>query len=60
VWTRVHREFFRDEPGGFDFRKPGKVFVEEYAKFIEHKSRKLLSYGMLEETRKALAGVQTF
>jgi fructose-bisphosphate aldolase class II len=34
VWTRVHREFFRDHPGEFDFRPPGKIFIEEYAKFI--------------------------
>jgi len=56
VWTRVHREFFRDKPDGFDFRKPGKVFVEEYAKFIDHKSEKLLSKGKLETMRKALKG----
>ena len=24
VWTRVHREFFRDHPEQFDFRPPGK------------------------------------
>jgi len=56
VWTRVHREFFRDQPEAFDFRKPGKVFVEEYAKFIDHKSEKLLSKGKLETMRKALKG----
>lgn len=56
VWTRVHREFFRDQPDGFDFRKPGKIFVEEYAKFIDHKSEKLLSKGKLEEMRTAVAG----
>ena len=27
VWTRVHREFFRDQPEQFDFRPPGKIFV---------------------------------
>ena len=27
VWTRVHREFFRDNPARFDFRPPGKIFV---------------------------------
>src|SRR3954470_7201537 len=30
VWTRVHREYFRDKPGDFDFRPPGKIFIEEY------------------------------
>ena len=34
VWTRVHREYFRDHPGEFDFRPPGKIFMDEYAKFI--------------------------
>jgi Fructose-bisphosphate aldolase class-II len=41
VWTRVHREFFQDHPEQFDFRLPGKIFIEEYAKFIAHKSEKL-------------------
>ena len=54
VWTRVHREFFRDNPGAFDFRPPGKTFIEEYAKFIAHKNGKLGSAGTLEEVRKAV------
>ncbi len=55
VWTRVHREFFRDEPAKFDFRGPGKIFVAEYASFIAHKNQKLGSAGRLEEVRAALA-----
>lgn len=55
VWTRVHREYFRDEPEGFDFRKPGKIFVDAYAEFIAHKNEKLLSAGKLESVRQALA-----
>jgi fructose-bisphosphate aldolase class II len=55
VWTRVHREFFRDEPDQFDFRKPGKVFMAEYANFIAHKNEKLLSAGKLEDVRKAVS-----
>jgi fructose-bisphosphate aldolase class II len=54
VWTRVHREYFRDEPGKFDFRGPGKIFMAEYAKFIAHKNGKLGSAGRLEEVRAAL------
>jgi len=54
VWTRVHREFFRDKPEEFDFRPPGKVFMEEYAKFIAHKNGKLGSAGQLEDLRKSL------
>jgi fructose-bisphosphate aldolase class II len=56
VWTRVHREFFRDSPEKFDLRDPGKVFISEYAKFIAHKNEKLQSAGTLDTVRKALAG----
>ena len=42
VWTRVHREFFRD---------PGKIFVTEYADFIAHKNEKLGSAGQLDAVR---------
>ena len=51
VWTRVHREYFRDHPEEFDFRPPGKVFVQEYANFIAHKNEKLGSAGQLEAVR---------
>ncbi len=54
VWTRVHREFFRDKPSEFDFRPPGKIFMDEYAKFIAHKNGKLGSAGELPNMRKAL------
>ena len=54
VWTRVHREFFRDHPEGFDFRTPGKELVKAYADFIVDKSRKLGSYAQLDAVRKAL------
>ena len=56
VWTRVHREFFRDHPEQFDFRHPGKDFVGEYAKFIAHKSEKLGSAGQLPLVRETLSG----
>lgn len=55
VWTRVHREFFRDNPDQFDFRPPGKVFMDEYARFIAHKNTKLGSAGQLSAIRDALA-----
>ena len=54
VWTRVHREFFRDKPEQFDFRAPGKVFIQEYADFIVNKSNKLLSTNQLEYVRQTL------
>jgi fructose-bisphosphate aldolase class II len=57
VWTRVHREFFRDHPEQFDFRPPGKTFVDEYAKFIAHKSEKLGSAGQLPLVRERLSGL---
>ena len=45
VWTRVHREYFRDFPEKFDLRDPGKVFQAEYARFIASKNEKLGSAG---------------
>ncbi len=54
VWCRVHREYFRDHPEVFDLRKPGEVFMEEYAKYIIHKNKMLGSDGKLEEVRKTL------
>jgi len=54
VWTRVHREYFRDHPEVFDLRKPGKVFMAEYAKFIAQKNEYLGSAGQLPEVRKLL------
>jgi fructose-bisphosphate aldolase class II len=54
VWTRVHREFFRDKPQEFDFRPPGKVFMDEYAAFIARKNEKLGSAGQLETVRAEL------
>ncbi len=55
VWTRVHREHFHDHPENFDFRKPGKAFIEAYAEFIVDKSNKLNSTGQLETVRQALS-----
>jgi fructose-bisphosphate aldolase class II len=55
VWTRVHREFFRDKPAEFDFRPPGKIFMQAYADFIAHKNEKLGSAGQLDAVRKSVA-----
>src|ERR1700722_15948545 len=49
VWTRVHREFFRDHPDQFDFRPPGKIFMKEYATFIASRNEKLGSARKLAE-----------
>jgi len=54
VWTRVHREYFRDHPEEFDLRPVGKLFMSEYAKFIAGKNEKLGSAGQLESVKKLL------
>ncbi len=51
VWTRVHREFFRDEPEQFDLRPVGKIFMDEYAKFIASRNGFLGSAGNLDGAR---------
>ena len=51
VWCRVHREYFRDHPEGFDLRPIGKIFMEEYAKFIAAKNEKLGSAGQLDSVQ---------
>ena len=55
VWTRVHREFFRDKPDVYDFRPVGKLFMDEYAKFIASRNELLGSAGHLDEVRAALS-----
>ncbi len=54
VWTRVHREYFRDFPQKFDLRDPGKVFMKEYANFIAQKNDFLGSSGHLASVREFL------
>ena len=55
VWTRVHREFFRDKAGEYDFRPPGKIFMDEYAKFIASRNVLLGSANQLADLRASLA-----
>jgi fructose-bisphosphate aldolase, class II len=54
VWTRVHREYFRDHPENFDLRPVGKVFMAEYARFIANKNEKLGSAGHLDQIHEML------
>jgi len=54
VWTRVHREFFKDHPEKFDLRDPGKIFMAEYANFIASKNEYLGSAGQLSAVREFL------
>ncbi len=55
VWTRVHREYFRDKPEDFDLRGPGKVFMGEYARFIASRNELLGSAGQLDSVREFVA-----
>ncbi|HET9982549.1 MAG TPA: class II fructose-bisphosphate aldolase [Longimicrobiales bacterium] len=55
VWTRVHREYFRDHPADFDLRKPGLQFMEALAEMVEERSGHLHSAGRLDGLREALA-----
>ena len=52
VWTRVHREHFRDNPEDIDFRAPGRKYMDEYAAFIASRNELLGSAGQLEAVRK--------
>ncbi|MGI6086719.1 MAG: class II fructose-bisphosphate aldolase [Kiritimatiellia bacterium] len=52
VWCRVHREHFRDNPENFDLRPPGKVFMAEFAKYVEEKNRYLGNDGQLDDVRR--------
>ena len=55
VWCRVHREMFRDKPDVFDLRPAGKIFMEEYAKYIAHKNDVLGSSGQLDAVREYIS-----
>lgn len=54
VWCAVHREHFRDHPGDFDLRGPGKPFMKAYAEYIAHKNQALGSAGQLASVTQAL------
>jgi fructose-bisphosphate aldolase, class II len=41
IWTRVHREFFREKPKEFDFMSPGRSYMDAYAEFVAAKCEKL-------------------
>lgn len=55
VWTRVHREYFRDHPENFDLRPVGKDFMAAYAAFIAAKNVKLGSADQLADVRKLVS-----
>ena len=37
IWTRVHREFFQNEPEKFDMVVPGRTYMDELEKFVATK-----------------------
>jgi fructose-bisphosphate aldolase class II len=41
IWTRIHREFFRDSPEKFDMVIPGKAYMDELESFVVQKCRSL-------------------
>ena len=41
IWTRVHREFFRDRPGEFDFMPPGRTYMKDFAEYVAAKCESL-------------------
>tara|TARA_R110000868_G_scaffold233172_1_gene486904 strand:+ start:224 stop:1123 length:900 start_codon:yes stop_codon:yes gene_type:complete len=51
LWTRVHREFFRDTPELFDPVIPGKIYVAEYEKFMLEKFDLLGATGKVSDIK---------
>ncbi len=37
IWTRIHREFFRDSPEKFDMVVPGREYINELESFVAQK-----------------------
>ncbi|MBW3469530.1 class II fructose-bisphosphate aldolase [Arthrospiribacter ruber] len=46
LWTRVHRDFFQNQPDGFDPLIPGKIYKNELIDFLLKKFKMLGSEGM--------------
>lgn len=42
IWTRVHREFFKESPDLFDPVIPGKKYIEELRQFVKQKCLSLI------------------
>lgn len=51
IWTRVHREYLRDNPKSIDFRDPGKVYMQAYADFIAAKNAVFGSLNQVDGVR---------
>jgi fructose-bisphosphate aldolase class II len=37
IWTRIHREFFRDSPELFDMVVPGRAYMKALETFVAQK-----------------------
>jgi len=56
VWARVHREFFRDHPGQFDFRPPGGVPANPHDSiYCAHLAQNAVHAAMAGKTGVAIA-----
>jgi fructose-bisphosphate aldolase, class II len=44
IWTRVHREFFRDTPEKFDMVVPGREYMDQLEHFVVEKCKLLKSF----------------
>jgi len=42
IWTRVHREFFLENPDKFDMTIPGSAYISELENFVASKCRDLI------------------
>ncbi len=51
IWTRVHREFFRDEPEKFDPVVPGKQYMQALSEFVSQKCSLLGAEGRNRDFR---------
>jgi fructose-bisphosphate aldolase class II len=52
IWTRVHREFFRDRPAEFDFMAPGRTYMKEFARYVAAKCQLLGAANGVEGSRR--------
>jgi fructose-bisphosphate aldolase class II len=49
LWTRIHREFFKNSPELFDPIVPGKFYMKEFEKFMISKFELLGACGKADK-----------
>jgi fructose-bisphosphate aldolase class II len=52
IWTRIHREFFRDQPDKFDMVIPGKGYMNALESFVVEKCTFLLANNKMKVDEK--------